>query len=160
MSRAGVACVAGRCLPSPSAAAGDIRTPAAIRSKIEQVNAAMIAFTLDVTRSTATPVWRDAFTAFLQSWGTFVTENRDSVWSQLWGDTYTQAERFETRLREWQDDFMRKGYGSLSAPLVRPEQADRERSSSQWATAAKWAAIGVAAIAGAYVVAQLAGGGK
>jgi hypothetical protein len=151
MTRAGITVIQGdKCGGlTRGAASGDIRTPATIRSKLREVNAAMISFTEDVARSSASESWRSAYAAFLQAWGSFYAENAESLWSQMWGDTYTQAERFEQRLRDWQTDFRSKNYGAVSAPALRPEIENRGTGIGDLA---KWGAIAAAVVAAAVVV--------
>lgn len=61
----------------------------------------------------------------------------------MWGDTYTQAERFEMRLTDWRADFATKVYGVATAPPTRPEQLE----GTDWGSVVVWtgvlAALGV-----------------
>jgi len=137
------------------AASGDLRTAESIRTKLDQVNGAMAQFVGDVARSTAPEVWRAPFATFLQTWATFYGDARSSWWSQQWGDTYTQAERFETRLAEWQADFSRKGYGTLSGPRLLPEAGERARAAEGISTGLKVLGVGLVVAGVAYVVAKV-----
>lgn len=138
---------------------GGLRTPGSIRTKLAQVNADVAAFTADVARSSAPETWKVAYTGWLSTWGSFYVETSNSWWAQQWGDTYTQAERFETRLSDWRADFTTKGYGGTTAPPVRLEQFE----GTDWGTVVIWAAVLGAVGAGLYfgwplIVAKLARG--
>jgi len=159
MTRPGVGAIARRCGAASGehlrgAAAGDIRTPASVRTKLEQVDSQVQAFTRDVAISSASDAWRQAYAGSVRAWRVFYDDARSSFFSQLWGDTYTQAERFEERFADWQADFRRKGYGAVTEPIT-PEVREREAVASQWSTAAKYAAGAVALVAVAVVVSQV-----
>lgn len=137
------------------AASGDLLFPAAIRAKLDEVNGAMAAFVVDVARSSAPEVWRAQFAAFLQRWGTFYVEMRDSWTAMMTSTTYSQTERFETQLAAWQADFQAKRYGTVTGPVVQPEAADHEKAASALGTGLKVLGVGLGILGVGWLISKV-----